>query len=190
MKQQKAKKKLTTRDLVVLAALSALMVTSKLLMEWLPNVHLIGVLIIAITVVYRAYALYPIYIFVFLIGLFNGFGLWWYPYLYIWTVLWGVTMLLPKKMPKKLSVIVYMIVCGLHGLLFGVLYAPFQALAFGFDFERTLAWIASGLYFDITHCISNVCGGILIVPIIDILLRFTVGATRKDYKFNKQNTNE
>ena len=29
-----------------------------------------------------------------------GFGVWWVPYLYVWTVLWGMTMLLPKKMPN------------------------------------------------------------------------------------------
>ena len=149
------------------------MLVSKLIMEVLPNVHLISVLIIAITVVYRAKALCSIYIFVFLTGFINGFGLWWYPYLYIWTILWVVIMLLPRKMPKKISVVVYMIVCGMHGLLFGTLYAPFQALVFGFDFERTIAWIVTGLTFDIIHCTSNVCCGVLIVPIIDALSRFT-----------------
>lgn len=36
----------------------------------------------------------------------------WVLYLYIWTVLWGVVMLLPKKMPKRIQPIVYMTVCS------------------------------------------------------------------------------
>ena len=46
-------------------------------------------------------------------------------------------------MPKAMAPIVYAAVCGLHGLLYGVLYAPAQALMYGLSFEATLAWIAS-----------------------------------------------
>ena len=77
------------------------MYLSKMLMELVPNVHLTGVFVIAFTVVYGVKALYPIYVFVFLTGLFSGFATWWIPYLYLWTVLWGVVMLLPKNMPKR-----------------------------------------------------------------------------------------
>lgn len=146
--------------------LGALMYMSKWLMEFLPNIHLIGVIIVAITVVYRKKALYPIYIFVLVTGLLGGFSAWWVPYLYIWTVLWGFTMLLPKKLPKKAEPIIYMTVCSLHGFLYGVLYAPAQALMFGLDFKGTIAWIAAGFPFDITHGISNFLCGILIVPLI------------------------
>lgn len=149
--------------------LGALMYASKVMMEVLPNIHLLGVFIIAITVVYRKKALYPIYIYVLLNGLFAGFATWWIPYLYIWTVLWGAVMLLPKNMPKKLSPVIYMIVCGLHGLLFGVLYAPAQALIYGLNFDATLAWITAGLPYDLIHGISNLCCGVLIYPLISVL---------------------
>ena len=76
------------------------MYASKMIMEVAPNIHLLGAFIVAFTVVYRKKALYPIYIFIFLIGLFNGFNAWWLPYLYIWTVLWAAVMLLPRKIPK------------------------------------------------------------------------------------------
>lgn len=146
--------------------LGALMYMSKWLMEFLPNIHLVGVIIVAITVVYRKKALYPIYIFVFVAGLLGGFSAWWVPYLYIWTVLWGFTMLLPKNMPKKIAPIVYMVVCSLHGFLYGILYAPAQALLFNLDFKGTIAWVAAGFPFDITHGISNFLCGVLIVPLI------------------------
>ena len=93
--------RLTVRETAVFAMLGAVMYASKLIMELAPNVHLLGVFTIAFTVVYRKKALYPIYTYVILNGIFSGFATWWIPYLYIWTILWGVTMLLPINMPKK-----------------------------------------------------------------------------------------
>ena len=160
--------KLKTRELAIFAMLGAVMYVSKILMEWIPNVHLLGTLTMAYTLVYRKKALYPIYVYVFLNGVLGGFNAWWVPYLYVWMVLWGVTMLLPKKMPKKLAPIVYMTVCALHGFCFGILYAPAQALMFDLSFEATLAWIASGFYFDMMHGISNFFCGMLILPIVSV----------------------
>ena len=163
--------KLKIREIAVFGMLGALMYASKMLMEILPNIHLLGVFTIAFTVVYRKKALYPIYIYVLLNGLFSGFATWWIPYLYVWAVLWGITMLLPKKMSGAVQTIVYMVVNACHGLLFGVLYAPVQALLYGLSFEGTLAWIAAGFPFDITHGISNLICGVLIVPIVHVLRR-------------------
>lgn len=161
--------KLTIREITVFAMLGALMYTSKIIMEFAPNVHLLGVFTISFTVVYGKKALYPIYTYVLLNGIFSGFATWWIPYLYVWTVLWGVVMFLPKKMPKKIRPIVYMVVCAAHGFSFGVLYAPAQAILFGLSFKGTIAWIAAGFPWDCIHGISNFFCGILIVPIISIL---------------------
>lgn len=147
------------------------MYCSKLAMEYLPNIHLLGMFIVCFTVVYRAKALFPIYIYVLLQGVVSGFAMWWYPYLYIWTVLWAVTMLLPKNMSRKTCAIVYPIVCALHGLLFGVLYAPAEAIMYGMSFEMMLVWIAKGLYFDILHCVGDFVAGFLILPLVDLIRR-------------------
>ena len=149
--------------------LGALMYISKIVMDPFPNMHLLGVFTVAFTVVYRKKALFPIYIFVFITGIFSGFATWWIPHLYIWTVLWGAVMLIPKNMPKKVAPIVYIVVCGLHGFLYGILYAPSQALLFGLDFKGTVAWIVAGLPFDMVHGFSNLILGVLIVPIIKVL---------------------
>ena len=117
------------------------MYVSKMIMEMAPNVHLLGVFIVAFTVVYRKKALYPIYVFVLLNGMFCGFAGWWIPYLYIWTVLWGIVMLLPQNMPKKVQPFVYMAVCAVHGFLYGTLYAPVQAALYGLNFKGMIAWI-------------------------------------------------
>lgn len=162
----------TTRELVVFAMLGSVMYASKLIMEFAPNIHLIGVFTIAFTVVYRKKALYPLYIYVLMTGILNGFAAWWIPYLYLWTVLWGAVMLLPASMPgklKKLQPLVYMLICAAHGFLYGTLYAPAQALLYGLSFQKMIAWIIAGLPFDCIHGISNFFCGILIVPIISTL---------------------
>ena len=162
---------LTTRELAIFALLGSFMFISKLLMEGLPNVHLLGMLTISYTLVYRKKALIPIYVYVLLNGLYAGFNMWWVPYLYIWTVLWAITMLLPKKMPKKVSAVVYPLLCALHGLSFGTLYAPAQALMFGLSFENTIRWIVAGLPWDAVHAVGNLATGLLILPTVAVLKR-------------------
>ena len=161
--------KLTIREMAVFAMLGALMYASKIIMEVAPNVHLLGVFTIAFTVVYRKKALYPIYTYVLLNGIFCGFATWWIPYLYLWTVLWGAAMLLPKRIPAKVRPLVYMLLCAAHGFLFGTLYAPAQALLYGLSFRGMIAWIVAGLPWDFVHGVSNFFCGILIVPIVKIL---------------------
>ena len=163
--------KLRTREMAVFAMLGTIMYASKVIMEMLPNIHLVGILTVVYTIVYRKKALYPIYIYVFLTGLFSGFATWWVAYLYIWTNLWGATMLLPRNMSRGVGTVVYAVVCCLHGLFFGVLYAPAQALLFGLDFQGMLAWIAAGFVFDVIHAVSNLCAGLLIWPLSRAMLR-------------------
>ena len=161
--------KLTIREVAVFGMLGGVMYASKLIMELIPNVHLLGVLTIAYTVVYRKKALYPIYTYVMLNGIFSGFAAWWVPYLYLWTLLWGAVMILPRSIPKKVQPIVYMTICAAHGFLFGTLYAPAQAILYGLNFKGMIAWIIAGLPWDAIHGVSNFCCGILILPIITVL---------------------
>ena len=164
------KPRLDLRHLVIFAMLGTLMFASKQVMEVLPNVHMLAMLTMVYTLVYRRLALIPIYLFIFLEGIYAGFGLWWIPYLYLWAVLWAATMLLPKRMPPAAQVPVYMIVCALHGLCYGTLYAPFQCYAFlGGDWSKIPAWIAAGLPWDVTHALGNLAMGTLIVPLTALL---------------------
>lgn len=156
-------------DICIFSMLGALMFCSKVVMEFLPNVHLLGMLTMVYTLVYRHRALIPIYLYVLLNGIYAGFNMWWIPYLYIWTILWGVTMLLPRNMPKKVGAVVYPIVCALHGLAFGTLYAPAQAIMFGLSFKQTLAWIVAGLPWDLVHMAGNFAAGLLIVPLYAVI---------------------
>ena len=161
--------KLTVKETVTFALLGVVMFVSKIAMEALPNIHLLAVLTVTYTIVFRKKALYPLYVYVLLNGLVSGFNLWWIPYLYIWTILWAVTMLLPKNMNKKIAVPVYMMVCGLHGLLFGVMYAPAQALMYGLSFKGTIAWIVAGFPFDAIQGVGNFVLGLLVLPLTKII---------------------
>ena len=165
----RSRRRIRTRKIAIFAMLGTLMFCSKTAMEALPNIHLLGVLTMVYTIVYRKEALIPIYVYVVLNGAFAGFALWWVPYLYIWTVLWGVTMLLPKKIPKWIAGVVYPLVCGLHGLAFGTLYAPAQALMYGLDFNGMISWILAGLPFDVIHGLGNLAVGLLILPLSELL---------------------
>ncbi len=149
--------------------LGTLMFLSKIIMEFLPNIHLLGMLTMVYTLVFRLRALISIYIYVLLNGVYAGFSMWWVPYLYIWTILWSVTMLLPKNMPHKVGAVVYPIVCALYGLAFGTLYAPAQALMFGMNFEQMVAWIISGFPYDILHMVGNFVAGLLILPLYKVM---------------------
>ena len=157
--------------MTVFAMLGTLMFCSKIFMEILPNIHLLGMFTITYTAVFRKKALIPIYIYVMLNGLSAGFALWGVPYLYIWTILWAVTMLFPKNMPVKAKCVVYPILCCLHGLAFGILYAPAYMLMYGLTFEQVLAWVAIGAQFDVIHSIGNLFAGLLVVPLSELLTK-------------------
>ena len=158
------------REMAVFAMFGAMMFALKTVMMSLPNIHPLGMFIMILTVVYRVKALIPIYIYVILDGIFFG-GVWWIPYLYIWAILWGITMLLPKRMKPLVAAVVYPVVCGLFGLVFGVLYAPAEALFYGLSFEQTLLWIVKGAPFDLLHMAGNAAMGCLVLPLSTVLLK-------------------
>lgn len=151
--------------MILCALFGALMISSKEIMAVLPNIHLLGLLIMLATLTFRFKALISIYIYVFVEGLLQGFSPWWVQNLYTWAILWAVTMLIPKKLPTKAKMVIYPIVCALHGLMYGILCAPTQALFFGLDFNGMIAWIIAGFPFDIIHGISNFLVGLFILPL-------------------------
>lgn len=165
--------KLKLKDVAVLSLMGALMFAGDVLLEMLPNIHLVGVFITVTTVVYRKWALLSIYVYVLLQGLLSGFDLWWIPYIYIWDFLWLFIMLIPKRLPDNIKNILYVVVCALHGYLFGILYAPSHVWLFcDGDFSRMIPWIILGIPADITHGTSNlILGTLFILPAIHIIKR-------------------
>lgn len=162
--------------------LGALMFLSWFLMQTIPipNVHVLGLFIAATTLTYRARALIPLYVFILLYFVYWGFSMWSVPYLYVWLPLWGAFMLAGRfNLPKKVAAPLYMVLCGLHGLAFGTLYAPVHALLFGFNFQQTLAWIVAGIPFDIIHAVGNFAAGTLILPLFALMKKLDGGIGNK-----------
>ncbi len=163
------KRRITVKEIALFSMLGALTFGAQVAMEAFPNIHLTGMFVVLFTRLFRKKALIPLYLYVFLIGVRWGFGISWIPYLYIWLFLWGGVMLVPKKVKKKLAVVLYCLIGGIFGLLFGTLYAPAQALLFGLNLKETFLWIASGFPWDVVHAIGNTVFCTMVVPFSDVL---------------------
>ncbi len=142
--------KLSIRDLCRLAIFAALMFASKVALSSLPNINLSTVLIIVATVYFGWKALFAVGTYIMLEGLVYGFSVWWFCYLYIWPLLVVAVMLLRKNR----SVLIWAVLGGIYGLLFGpLMYIGYFAALRGWRCFPHI-WIA-GIPFDLIHAVSN-----------------------------------
>ncbi len=135
--------------LVVMALLTAILLLGQVGMAALPNVEIVTPLILIYTLIFRKKVFYIIYTFVFLEGLIYGFGIWWFNYLYVWSVLAIVVLLLRKNE----SPVIWSIIAAAYGLMFGMLCAIPYAITGGIG-AGVAYWVA-GIPFDIAHCVGN-----------------------------------
>jgi len=159
------------RALVIYAMWGALMFGSTFALKGLPNIHLLALFIIVTARVYGFGALIPLYVYVFLEGVVQGFHPWWIPYLYVWTVLWALTMLLPKRLPDGVAAVCYCALGLMHGLFFEVLWIPFYMTFEGLTFDMALVRLAYGVGFSVTHGVGNVVSCTLAIPLIRLVRR-------------------
>ena len=129
--------------------LGALLVVVQVGLAFLPNIELVSLLIIVYALVVGKAVFAPIAVFVLTEGLIYGFGLWWLNYVYIWPLL----ALLALSMRKERSRVVWAVVSGGFGLLFGALCAlPYLFIG---GTPTALAYWIGGIPFDILHGIGN-----------------------------------
>lgn len=143
-------KNIKIHDLIVMAIMTAIVLVGQVAMGFLPNIEIVTLLFILYTLVLGSKVFVIIYAFVLLEGLVYGFGIWWLNYLYVWTVQAMITLFFRKQT----GTLFWCVVSGIYGLTFGTLcsipYFFINGPAGG------LAYIVSGIPFDITHCIGNV----------------------------------
>ena len=137
------------KELIVLTLFGALMYAVQVAMAVLPNIELVSLLVILITIRFGPKALFSVYIFVGCEILTYGISLWVINYLYIWAIL--VVIILPIR--KVDNVFVYAIVAAIYGLIFGTLCAIPNFFIGGIGFG--ISYIVSGLMFDVYHCVGN-----------------------------------
>lgn len=136
-------------DIVVIGMMSSVLLAVQFALSFLPNVELVSLLIILYTLIFGKKTLYIVYVFVILEGLVYGIGLWWFNYLYVWAILFIITLLM-KKIHSQL---IWAVISGIYGLSFGALCSIPYFITGGIP-SGAAYWIA-GIPFDILHGISN-----------------------------------
>ena len=151
MENKETISKTNTRELVSMAFLSAILLIGQVGMSYLPNIEIVSLLVYIYTQIYRKKVFFIIYVFVFLEGCIYGIGLWWFGYLYIWSIL-ALIVLWSKK--QQTSMITTAVILGAYGLSFGLLYALPYFLAGGW--AAGFSYWVSGIPFDLLHCAGNI----------------------------------
>lgn len=138
------------RKITRIALLSAILYVSKVALEFLPNVELVSLLTVLYTLVFGKEAFLIVTVF----NLFEliqwGFGTWWISYLYVWPLLVLITLLLKKFIKEEF--LIWSVVSGLFGLIFGSLFA---IVYLPVDPAYALAYWISGLPWDVWHGVCN-----------------------------------
>ncbi len=138
-----------TKDIVIIGLLSAILFSVQVGLAFLPNVELVSFLVILYTITLRKKAIYILTVFILLEGIFYGFGLWWINYLYIWFILFLITM----GFRKERSSLLWALISGAYGLFFGALCSiPYFFIG---GFQTAFAYWISGIPFDLAHGLSN-----------------------------------
>ena len=126
-----------------------LMYISQVIMSSLPNIEIVSLLIILTTRKFGLKAFYAVYTFVGCEILTYGLSEWAVNYLYVWAVL-CLSIFFIRKID---SAAVYSLVAAIYGLLFGTLCSIPSFLIGGVSLG--FAYIISGFWYDILHCIGN-----------------------------------
>ncbi len=136
-------------QIVTIGVLSAILLVGQLGLAFLPNIEIVSTLIILYTQIYKKQVFSIILVFVLLEGIIFGFGIWWISYLYIWNILALIVLLLHKMD----SAVLWAVVSGIFGLLFGALCAIPYLLSGGPG--AAFAYWSAGIPYDILHCCGN-----------------------------------
>lgn len=141
---------MSVQKLTRIALLSAILYVSKLALDFLPNIELVSLLTILYTLVFGKEAFLIVTVF----NLFQiiqwGIGSWTISYLYVWPLLCLLTLLLKKLIKEEF--IVWSIVSGIFGLIFGSLFA---LVYIPVDPAYALSYWITGLPWDVWHAVWN-----------------------------------
>jgi hypothetical protein len=133
-----------------MAFLSAILTIAILAIKPIPNVELISLLVIIYTLIFGKETLIIVTVFSLTEGLIWGFGLWWVSYLYVWPLL-CIAVLLLKHLIKE-EFLIWAVVSGVFGLIFGSLFA---ILYLPIDPAYALSYWIAGLSWDVWHAVWN-----------------------------------
>lgn len=151
-------------DVALFGILGGLTFAAKFAMSFLPNIEPSSLMVMLFAVTFGWKGLFPTYVYVALEILIYGPSTWNIPYLYIWLILFTAAWLM-RRMTHPVG---WALLSGVFGLLFGVLSLPSYWAMSGF--AGGLAWVISGIPYDIAHCAGNfIIALLLFVPLRKLL---------------------
>ena len=148
-------RKLTVKDITLIAVMSAVIEVSKFFLASLPNVELTTFWVMMFSLFFKKNVYYVILIFILVEGMVYGVSLWWIMYLYAWPLLAFITMRLKDQSTLNMA-----IVSGVFGLLFGFL-CSFPYFFIGLPngimsgMRAAFTWWISGIPWDLVHGVGN-----------------------------------
>lgn len=149
------------------------MYISQVIMAPLPNIEVVSLLIIITTCIFGVKSLCSVYIFVFCEIMTYGFTVYAINYLYVWAVLWVIIIFLRKNENH----ILFALVSGIYGLIFGTLCSiPYFIMG---GIGGGIANIVAGFWFDILHCGGNFVLALILFRPLHKALNYIVQKYRK-----------
>ena len=163
------KTKITSREIVTVGLMVAVIEVCKIAFMGLPNIELTSFWIILFALYFGKSIYFAIPVFIVIEGLIFGINLWWIMYLYTWPLLAIVT----KLFSNVKSVTFWSVFSGVFGLLFGALNSLvyiFMGDTLSAGLRSAFAWWVSGIPYDLIHGAGNfVIMLILYKPITNII---------------------
>lgn len=158
-----------TRELVLTAAMTAVLEVSKHALDALPNIELISLLVILYTLHFGLKkTMAPVLIFSAVEMMIYGIGIWTVTYFYVWPVL----VLLANAFRNHASRLNISLLSAVFGLFFGLLCALVTVLIGGI--RTAFAWWIAGIPYDLVHCAGNfVIAFLLYLPLSNALSHLT-----------------
>ena len=171
---KKTESTFTIRDIVICGMFSALLLVLQVALAILPNIELVSLFVIVYTLVFKRKTLVIIYTFALLEGLFYGFGIWWFMYLYVWTILYIIVC----AFRKNDSSVFWAVTGGFFGLIYGALCSIPYLIAGGIG--AGITWWIRGIPYDILHGVGNfIIILILFRPIYSVLYKMYYGMEKQ-----------
>lgn len=149
--------RLSVKDIALIGMMIAVLEVCKRVLDFIPNVELVTFWIIMFTLFLGKKAIYGVLGFVLIEGLVFGFHVWWIMYLYLWPALVLVTLLFKKNE----SGILWAIISGILGLVFGLAgsipYIFIGAVDGGISggLYMAFSWWIAGIPWDLVHGAAN-----------------------------------
>lgn len=140
-----------TRDIVIIAFFTAILMILKIVIDFIPNVELVTFMLILLSITYGKKTLYIANIFSLVCGVYYGFRDWTIMYIILFSALVLVSYNFRKIFSKNFFIT--SIFSAVFGLTFGWFFAIEWGLLYGINAGITY-WI-NGIVFDIFHMVGN-----------------------------------